>query len=186
MLFCEIEEFFCVDIFGDAFPGFSLSEHLDECSLSGKHLICSELVLPRGDTIEKTLSLLVKYELRIANNPLTRDTSIVYCVPLDDLCRVSIARIYAQSSERIGLICEIEPRCLVGILYISTEVVDIDISSSLEWRDDFFSTEITHGIARCELSYELLEYLSRDKYFPIKVKFFTDFFDLIDSHSLFY
>ncbi len=186
MIFGEIEEFFSVDIFWYGIPGFSLSEHLDEGSLSGKYLICSDLILRRRDTIEKTLSLLVKYELRITNNPLTRDTSIVYRVPLDHLCRVAIARIDTQPSERIELISEIEFRCLVRILYLSTEIVNIDISSSLEWRDDFFATEITDCIAWSKLRYELLEHLSWDEYFSICIEFFTDFFYLIDRHSLFY
>ena len=109
----------------------------------------------------------MKYEFRIADNPLTRDPSIVYSIPLDDLCWVAIARIHAQSSECIEFICEIEFCCLIGILYISTEIIDIDISSSFEWGDDFFATEITDGIARSKFRYEFLENLSRDEYFPV-------------------
>lgn len=186
MFFCEIEEFFCIDIFWYGIPGFSFSKHLDECPLSGKYLIWSEFVLGSRDTIEETLSLFRKYELRITDNPLTRNTSIIYRVPFYNLRWIAIARIYTESTERIDLICKIESCCLVWILYFSAEIVDIYISSSFEGGDDFFATEITDCIARCELGYEFLEYLSRDEYFPIEIEFFTDFFDLIDRHSLFY
>lgn len=182
MFFGEIEEFFCIDICRDAFPDFSFSEHLDKCSLSGEHLIFSELILPCSDPIEEALSLLTKYELRIANNPLTRDTSIVYRVPLDHLGRVAIVRIYTESTERIEFSVKIQLRRLVWVLYLSTKIINIDISSSPQWRDDFFPTESTYTIARCEFGYELLEYLSRDEYFPISIELFTDFFDLIGRH----